>query len=220
MTRGRKSQSSARLRALTDHRGRARDIRVAIIPHLDADCYLGVNFVRAFRAVLDPDKNRLFCKDAGAYVELEVASLTTDPPAMSAVGLADATDLQREELKAMVESVLCTLPPGLGCVKGVEHEIKVRNTRPIKQRHYPMSDKVQEEIHKQVREILRQGIIEHLQSGWSSPIVMTRKCDSSRRFCSDMRKVNAVTEPDAYPLPNMQDIFASCARQSLSRRST
>ena len=40
------------------------DIRVAIMPHLDADCYLGVNFVRAFWAVLDPDTDRLFCKDA------------------------------------------------------------------------------------------------------------------------------------------------------------
>ena len=49
--------------------GLTRDIRVAIIPHLDADCYLGVNF-----AVLDPDTDQLFCKNADAYVELEVAS--------------------------------------------------------------------------------------------------------------------------------------------------
>ena len=138
--------------------------------HLDADCYLGVNFVRAFRAVLDPDTDQLFCKDAGTHVELEVASLTAEPSAVAAIGLADATDLQREEPKAMVESILGALPPGLGCVKGVEHEIKVRETRPIKQRHYPMSDKVQEEMHKQVQDMLRQGVIEPSQSGWSSPI--------------------------------------------------
>ena len=187
--------------------GLTHDIGVAIMPHLDADCYLGVNFLRVFRVVLDPDTDRLFCKDAGAYVELEVASLTTDPSAVSAVGLADATDLQHEELKTMVEPVLGVLPPGLGCVKGVEHEIKVRNTFPIKQRHYPMPDKVQEEMDKQVREMLRQGVIEPSQSDWLSPIVMTRKSDGSRRFCCDMRKVNAVTEPDTYPLPNMQDIL-------------
>ena len=187
--------------------GLTRDIRVAIMLHLDADCYLGVNFVRAFRAVLDPDTDQLFCKDAGTHVELEVASLTTEPSAVAAIGLADATDLQREELKAMVESILGASPPGLGCVRGIEHEIKVRDARPIKQQHYLMSDKVQEDMHKQAREMLRQGIIEPSQSGWSSPIVMTRKSDGSRRFCSDMRKVNAVTEPDAYPLPNMQDIL-------------
>ena len=104
--------------------------------------------MRAFRAVLDPDTGQLFCKDAGIHVELEVASLTTEPSAVAAIGLADATDLQREELKVMVESILGASPSGLGCVKGVEHEIKVRETRPIKQRHYLMSDKVQEEMHK------------------------------------------------------------------------
>ena len=70
-----------------------------------------------------------------------------------------------------------------------------------------MSDEVQEEMHKQVHEMLRQGVIEPSQNGWSSPIVTTRKSDGSRRFCCDMRKVNAITEPDAYPLPNMQDIL-------------
>ena len=41
-----------------------RDIRVAIMRQLDTGCYLGVNFVRAFRAVLGPDTDRLFSKDA------------------------------------------------------------------------------------------------------------------------------------------------------------
>ena len=133
--------------------------------------------------------------------------MATEPSAVAAIGLVNATDLQQEELKAMVKSILGGLPPGLGCVKGVEHEIKVQETRPIKQRHYPMSDKVQEGMYKQVQEMLQQGIIEQSQNGWSSPIVMTWKSDGSRRFCSDMRKINAVTEPDAYPLPNMQDIL-------------
>ena len=50
--------------------GLTREIRVAIMPQLDADCYLGVNFARAFRAVLVPDMDRLFCKDACIHVEL------------------------------------------------------------------------------------------------------------------------------------------------------
>ena len=111
--------------------GLTRDIRVAIMPQLDADCYLGVNFIRAFRAVLDQATDRLFCKDAKAYVEV-VASLTADPSAVSAIGHEDATDLQRTELKAMVDTILDKLPPGLDCVKGVDHEIHVRNARPNK----------------------------------------------------------------------------------------
>ena len=111
--------------------GLTSDIRIAIMPRLDADCSLGVNFVRAFLAILGLDTDRLFCKNAEAYVELEVASLTTEPPAVAAIRLADATVLQSE--KAMVEFILGSVPPGLVCIQGVEHEIKVRNTRPIKE---------------------------------------------------------------------------------------
>ena len=146
---------------------------------LDADCYLGFNFVRAFRAVLDPDTDRLFCKDAEAYVELEVASLTTDPSAVSVIGLENATDLQRAELKAMVDTILSKLPPELGRDNGVKHEINARNARPMKQRHYSVSDKVQDEMLRQVCEILNQGIIDPSKIGWSSHAVMTLKSDGS-----------------------------------------
>ena len=78
---------------------------------------------------------------------------------------------------------------------------------PIKQRHYPVLDKVQGEMHHQVCQMFNQGIIEPFKSGWPSPTVMTPKSDGTRRFCIDLRKVNAVTEPDAYPFPKMQDIL-------------
>ena len=48
--------------------GLTRDLRVAIMLQLEEDCYLVVNFGRAFKAVRNPDIDRLYCKDAKAYV--------------------------------------------------------------------------------------------------------------------------------------------------------
>ena len=106
------------------------------------------------------------------------------------------------------------MPPRLRCVKGVEHEINVRNTRPIKQRHYPMSDRVQEEMHKQVREMLRQGVIEPSQSSLSNPIAMAR--GGSAVICERLTQ-----SPSQMPTPSRtcKTSCASCARLSLSRRS-
>ena len=55
--------------------------------------------------------------------------------------------------------------------------------------------------------MLEQGVIRPSVSPWSSPITLVPKKDSTPRFCVDYRKLNAVTVPDRYPLPLIQDIF-------------
>ena len=55
--------------------------------------------------------------------------------------------------------------------------------------------------------MLDHDIIEPSNSSWSSPIVMAKKADGTRRFCLDFRKLNQVTKKDAYPLPQMNGIL-------------
>jgi hypothetical protein len=53
------------------------------------------------------------------------------------------------------------------------------------------------------------GIIRRSNSTWASPLHMVPKKDGSWRPCGDYRRLNTVTMPDRYPLPNMQDL-ANC----------
>jgi hypothetical protein len=50
------------------------------------------------------------------------------------------------------------------------------------------------------------GIISRSKSPWASPLHMVPKEDRSWRPCGDYRRLNLVTTPDKYPLPNMQDL--------------
>jgi hypothetical protein len=64
----------------------------------------------------------------------------------------------------------------------------------------------QQAINKEIDKLLEEGTIEPSASAWSSPIVMMRKPNGDYRMCLDLRKVNAVTKKDSYPLPYIDDI--------------
>ena len=57
--------------------------------------------------------------------------------------------------------------------------------------------------------MLKNGIVEPSQSEWSSPCILVPKADGSYRFCTDFRKVNAVSKSDSFPLPRIEDCIDS-----------
>ncbi len=61
------------------------------------------------------------------------------------------------------------------------------------------------------KQLEEDDIIQCSTSPWSSPLHMVRKADESWRPCGDFSRLNLVTEPDVYPLPNMLDFAAKAA---------
>jgi len=55
------------------------------------------------------------------------------------------------------------------------------------------------------------GIVRHSTSPWASPLHLVRKADGSWQPCCDYRRLNAVTVPYTYPIPNMMDFVARAA---------
>ena len=55
--------------------------------------------------------------------------------------------------------------------------------------------------------MLELGGFEKSVSPYSSPVVLVPKKDGSVRFCIDLRKLNKVTEFDAEPMPNMEEVI-------------
>lgn len=86
-------------------------------------------------------------------------------------------------------------------------EVNTEDASPRRQPVRRMPFAVRQEVSKQLKEMQQSGMIQPSRSPWASPVVMVRKKDGSHWFCVDYRLLNAVTKPDLYPLPRIDDLL-------------
>ena len=118
------------------------------------------------------------------------------------------TESERNSVKnllAQFQDIFVGPDGELGQTDLTTHKIDTKDAEPFKippRRVAPTRKKV---IEEEVDKMLKQGIIEPSDSPWSSPVCLVTKKDGTCRFCVDYRKLNSVTQKDAYPLPRIDD---------------
>lgn len=165
-------------------------VRTLVIPELEHYLILGADFWRKMGIVPDLRRgNWKFSKE--------------DCVIINTITLKSKNELTCEQLHILnnlVEESFIAMGDKLGCTSLMEHEITT-DASPIKQRYYPVSPIMQQHINQELDKLLEEDIVEKSHSAWSSPILLVKKKDQSYRFCVDYRKLNGVTQKDAYPLP-------------------
>ena len=78
---------------------------------------------------------------------------------------------------------------------------------PVKQHHYRVNPVKLEHMRNEFDFMLQNGIIEKSSSALSSPCILVPKPDVSYRFCTDLRKVNALTKSDSYPILRIDSVI-------------
>ena len=78
----------------------------------------------------------------------------------------------------------------------------------------PVPYVLRQKIEAELDRLEQTGVIEPVQiSDWAAPIVPVLKKDGSVRICGNYKvTINQVAKNDTYPLPRIEDIFASLAR--------
>ena len=146
--------------------------------------YLGSDFALAFNAMLNPQANTMQFDGVVEPLGVEFASMGTEPPVLASIGVADMTQSEQEQVQELLNRILPPEDGKLGRTDLIEHVIDVGSARPVKQRYYPLSQKIEEEMYAQVRKMLEEDIIEPSSSSWSSPVVMVRKRTGRTVFAS------------------------------------
>lgn len=132
------------------------------------------------------------------------------PHSSSIKHINSLTTLNAAEAKQLKSFLDIELPKSshlTGRTSLVEHTIKLKVDTPIKQRYYYRNPAMQVILNEEIDTMLADDVIEPSDSPWSSPVVLIKKPSGKYRVCIDFRKVNSLSEKDAYPLPQINHIL-------------
>ena len=123
----------------------------------------------------------------------------------AALSMEEKTELK--ELLSTYSDVFASDPKKPRQNNILKHTIDTQNALPQFRKPYRVPGAYQDEVKRQVVEMLKNEIIRPSASPWNAPVILVKKKDKSLRFVCDFRYLNDVTKRDTYPLPNIQDII-------------
>ena len=182
---GKQQQIHGRFKSTVSWSGKTQEIELYVVPSLQQQLYLGVDFWRTFKVA------------PNIVSSLDISSSTVEPvfDPMRTLSPAQSEELERVKLTFPSCAVL-----GLGKTTVEEHVIEMEDESiPIKQRHYPISPVVQKLMYAELDRMLELGVIETSNSAYSSPVVLVRK-PGKNRLCLDSRKINTATKKFCHTL--------------------
>ena len=92
-------------------------------------------------------------------------------------------------------------------LQNVNNRIDTGNAAPVRSRAARIPPRWEEEINRQLDEMLEQGLCQASNSPWASNVVLVMKKYGRQRFAIDYRRLNSVTKKDAYGTPQIQAIL-------------
>jgi hypothetical protein len=103
---------------------------------------------------------------------------------------------------------------------GVEHHIHTGSHPPVFAKARRLDPQKLEIAKAEFKKLESAGNFLRSKSPWASPLHMVPKKDGSWPPCGDYRRLNMITTPDKYPLPNMQDLSNGLDGCSVFSKST
>ncbi|XP_071537584.1 uncharacterized protein [Panulirus ornatus] len=185
----------------------------------EATQFVHVNLLKPFLSQ-DPARDQigLPCNVIGSQVDntLDTSSTTNNWKGHSNSDILQdlpkfLAHLQREQAKE-VSSVLLSHSSVISDTPGhctiMSHDVVlIPGTNPISQPPHRILHQKREQMKKEVDYLLHNNLAVPSCSPGASPCLLVPKEDRQLRLCTDYRRLNSVTQSDAYPLPRIDDLI-------------
>ena len=123
------------------------------------------------------------------------------------MAVPDQLGEKKTGLKQLLQEYNVVFSDTPGTAKVRPFAIETGDAKPISQYPRRLQDKWRTKIEEQVKTLLTTGIITTSTSPWASPIIPVPKPNGDVRMCIDYRHLNSVTQPDIYPLPQIEQLL-------------
>ena len=201
---------------------------VLISPHLAKDCLLGLDVLESCPLTKDLLQELRTRLNGTKKDKKSISSIFKNMIMFLSVGLLlnpillnVATAVHETQTKIInklntiandiiyaLESIAAQGFESLGRTNVLSHFIEIEpGTEPIRQKMRKVPQAFENEFKTTIQEMIKHGLIRASRSPWSSPVRLVRKKDGSMRITVDYRKLNGVTIKDAYPIPNINNMF-------------
>ncbi|XP_076031045.1 uncharacterized protein LOC143019237 [Oratosquilla oratoria] len=115
---------------------------------------------------------------------------------------------QKRQVNSILQRHSAVFSDKPGVTKVDCHEIRLTSSVPVRLKPYPIPIRLLDAVKKEIDNMEAGGIIEKSSSPYC-------KKDGGVRICGDYRGVNAVTQVDAEPMSNQQEIFPKAANSKI-----
>jgi hypothetical protein len=120
----------------------------------------------------------------------------------------DLSEEIQELLEEFVDIVVDELPHSLSPMRSMSHHIDLIPGASLPNKAtYRLTPQENEEVKRQVQELLDKGLIREILSLCVVPTVLSPKKDGGWRMCIDSRAINKITIRYRFPLPRMDDLM-------------
>jgi hypothetical protein len=120
----------------------------------------------------------------------------------------DLPDEIQELLGEFADIIVDELPHSLPPMRSISHHIDLIPGASLPNKAaYRLTPWENEEVNKQVQEVLDKGLVRESLSPCVVPTVLSPKKDGGWRMCTDSRAINKITIRYRFPLPRMDDLM-------------
>ncbi|CAG2213598.1 unnamed protein product [Mytilus edulis] len=123
-----------------------------------------------------------------------------------------SVDNVNEKTKELFAQHASVFSDNIGCVSGIKGNLIMKdNVKPVFMKARPIPYALRPKVEQELDRLEEEGIITKVPtSEWATPIVPVVKKSGGVRICGDFKvTINQQLQVDQYPLPRIDDIFAS-----------